>query len=354
MCHAVLFRSTAPVGAVAGRKPGVFKELLSPGTAMRLLRLVPDDTRFDFMRWRGLAFAFTLVLTLVSVALLAMGGLKLGLDFEGGLLVEARSAEPIRIGELRDRLARSGLPELALQSFGDDRDILIRVLLAPGDTVDSKHTVTAITSVLGPSFEIRRSEFIGPQVSHELLVDGITAASLAVALIAVYVWFRFEWQFGLAALITTMHDVVATLGLFLVLRLQFDLTAVAAMLTIAGYSINDTVVVFDRVRENLRRYKKMDLATLINLSVNQMLARTLMTSGTTMLAVMSLLLFGGPVLRNFSAALAWGIAVGTYSSIFVASALLLYFPSVRLLGAGEEPGDAARPPDAPPRRDKAA
>ncbi len=321
---------------------------------MRLLRLVPDDTRLDFMRWRRAAFAFTAVITLVSIGLLVAGGLRLGLDFQGGLLVEARSAAPVDIGELRGRLARNGLPELSLQSIGGDRDILIRVHLATGDTVDPKRTVTAITSALGPSFEIRRSEFIGPQVSHELLVDGATAASLAVALIAVYVWFRFEWQFGLAALITTLHDVIATLGLFLVLRLPFDLTSVAALLTIAGYSINDTVVVFDRVRENLRRYKKMELAALVNLSVNQTLARTLLTSGTTMLAAMSLLLFGGPVLRGFSAALVWGIAIGTYSSIFVASALLLAFPSVRLLGAGEPQTDTTVPPEVPPRRNWAA
>ncbi len=321
---------------------------------MRPLRFVPDDTRLDFMRWRRAALAFTLVITFVSITLLAAGGLRLGLDFQGGLLVEARSAQPIDAGALRDRLARNGLPELSLQSFGGDRDVLIRVHLAPGEPADPKRTVTAITSVLGPAFEIRRSEFIGPQVSRELLVDGITAASLAVALIGVYVWFRFEWQFGLAALVTTLHDVIATLGLFLVLRLPFDLTSIAALLTIAGYSINDTVVVFDRVRENLRRYKKMELAALINLSVNQTLARTLLTSGTTMLAVMSLLLFGGPVLRGFSAALAWGIAIGTYSSIFVASALLLAFPSVRLPEADEPQPDATIQRDVPPRRDRAA
>jgi len=307
---------------------------------MRLLRLVPDDLRLDFMAWRRVAFAFTLILTIISLVLFAAGELRLGLDFDGGLLVQARSQESIRVGDLRARLTANGLPDASLQTFGNDREVLIRVHLPSGAKTDPKQTVDTVRSVLGPSFEIRRSEFIGPQVSHELLVNGITASTLAVALIGVYVWFRFEWQFGLAALLTTLHDVVATLGLFLVLRLQFDLTSVAALLTIAGYSVNDTVVVFDRIRENLRRYKKMELAELINLSINQTLARTLLTSGTTMLAVLSLLLFGGPVLRNFSAALAWGVAIGTYSSIFVASALLLYMPSARMV----EVHDTEAPP----------
>lgn len=302
---------------------------------MLLLRLVPDDTRLDFMGWRRAAFAFTFLVTLVSIVTLAVGGLKLGLDFEGGVLVEAKSAQPIRLEDLRARLAADGLRDVSLQTFGGDREILIRLHPETGSEADPKQTVDTVKAVLGPAYEIRRSEFIGPQVSHDLLVDGITAASLAVLLIAIYVWFRFEWQFGLAAFLTTLHDVVAVFGLFSVLRLEFDLISVAAILTIAGYSINDTVVVFDRVRENLRRYKKMDLAELINLSVNQTLTRTILTAGTTMLAVLSLLFFGGPVLRNFSAALAWGMVIGTYSSIFVASALLLMFPSVRLFG-GED------------------
>jgi len=307
---------------------------------MHLLRLFPDDSRLDFMGQRRAAFVFTLLLALVSIVSLSLGGLKLGLDFDGGVLVEARAAEPIRLDDLRGRLAAIGLQGVSLQTFGGEREILIRLHAAPGSETDPKQTVDAVKSVLGPFYEIRRSEFIGPQVSHELLVDGITAAFLAVLLIAVYVWFRFEWQFGLAALLTTLHDVVAVFGLFSVLRLEFDLVAVAAILTIAGYSINDTVVVFDRIRENLRRYKKMGLAELINLSVNQTLTRTILTSGTTMLAVLSLLIFGGPVLRNFSAALAWGIAIGTYSSIFVASALLLFFPSIRLFDRSDAPDDA--------------
>ena len=287
------------------------------------------------MGWRYAAFMFTLCLFLASIVSLWLAGLNLGLDFEGGLLVEARAAQPVEIGDLREQLGTAGLSGLSLQSFGDDREVLIRAHLAPGSEADQKQTIGAIKAVLGPSFDIRRSEFIGPQVSQELLADGITASALAVLLIGVYVWFRFEWQFGLAALVTTLHDVVVVFGMFSLLRLEFDLTSVAAILTVAGYSINDTVVVFDRMRENLRRYKKMGLAELINLSINQTLTRTILTSGTTMLAVVSLLVFGGPVLRNFSAALAWGIAIGTYSSIFVAAAMLLLFPAVRQFGSDD-------------------
>ncbi len=299
------------------------------------LRLVPDNTRIDFMGWRRAAFAFTLVVSVVSITSLGLRGLNLGLDFEGGLVVEARTSAPIDTGALRARLSALKLGDLSLQTFGDDREIMIRVHQLPGDPAAPKRTFQTIRDVLGPAYEIRRTDFIGPEVSGELLADGILASALAIALIAVYVWFRFEWQFGVAALLTTLHDVVATFGLFTVLQLEFDLKVVAAILTIAGYSINDTVVVFDRIRENLRRYKKMDLPVLINLSVNQTLTRTVLTSGTTMLVVLALLFFGGPVLRNFSAALAWGIVVGTYSSVFVASALLLYMPMPGMVEADD-------------------
>lgn len=321
---------------------------------MRLLRIVPENTRFDFMGWRRLAFGFTLALSLLSVASLAVRGLNLGLDFQGGVLVEARAVAPIDLGELRARIATQRPGEFSLQTFGGDRDVLIRVHQPPKDSASTGRAVESIRTALGTGFEIRRTDFIGPQVSHDLLINGVTASVLAVALIAVYVWFRFEWQFGVAALLTTLHDVVATFGLFSVLGLEFDLTVVAAILTVAGYSINDTVVVFDRVRENLRRYKTAELSEIVNLSVNQTLSRTVLTSGTTMLAVLSLLTMGGPVLRNFSAALAWGIVIGTYSSIFVASSLLLSMPPVREMFSEESQGEGeamtAAPGDRPQGR----
>ena len=305
---------------------------------MRPLRLFPDDTRFDFMGRRLVALAFTLLLTLASLSALGLNGLNLGLDFEGGVLIEARSAAAVDVARLRTELDALGIGEVAIQSVDGERGVLIRVH-QPDDAPSAATVVSnAVRGALGSGYEIRRTEFVGPQVSHELLRDGFVASGLAVALIAVYVWFRFEWQFGLSALITTLHDVIATLGLFSLLGLEFNLTVVAAVLTIAGYSINDTVVVFDRIREMLRRQKRMPMPELINLSINQTLSRTVITSGTTLLAVLALLLFGGPVLRNFAVALAWGIGIGTYSSIFVASVLLIYMPPLR----------AAAPEAAPP------
>ena len=306
---------------------------------MRWVRLVPDDTRFDFMGQRRFAFAFTILLTLASLISLGIQGLNLGLDFTGGVLVEARHERSVDLATLRPKLTALGLGEVQLQRFGDEREVMIRLQEQPGGAPAQMQAIAAIKGALGTEYEIRRSEFIGPQVSHELLRNGVLAAVLAVALISVYVWFRFEWQFGVAALLTTFHDVIATFGLFSILRLEFNLIVVTAILTIAGYSINDTVVVFDRVRENLRKYKKMDMHAIVNMSVNQTLSRTILTAGTTMVAVLALLFFGGPVLFNFAAAFAWGILIGTYSSVFVASALLLSFPSPRAGVAGDS--DAA-------------
>jgi preprotein translocase SecF subunit len=306
---------------------------------MRRWRLVPDDTRIDFMGMRFVALAFTLLLTLASLGSLGLKGLNLGLDFEGGLLIEARSAEPVDLAGLRAELGRLQLGEVAIQTVDGERDVLIRVHQPAGDPAAAASATDAVRRALGPGYDVLRTEFVGPQVSHELLLDGFVASGLAVALIAVYVWFRFEWQFGVSAFVTTLHDIVATLGVFSLIGLEFNLTVVAAVLTIAGYSINDTVVVFDRIREDMRRYKRLQLGELINQAVNQTLSRTIVTSGTTLLSVAALLLFGGPVLRNFAVALGWGIAIGTYSSIFIASVLLLYMPPLR--GLSEAPADNA-------------
>jgi len=305
---------------------------------VRPLRLIPDDTRFRFMRWRRYAFLFTLLLTLASLGALWFQGLNLGVDYAGGLLIEARARGSFDMTELRSRLGGLGLGEVTLQAIGGEaggrgQDLLVRLQQPPGGPEAQQHALTAVTAALQPGFEIRRTEAIGPQVSAELLRDAVFASVLAVVLIGIYVWLRFEWQFGLSAVVTTFHDVIATFGLFAIFQLEFNLTILAALLTIAGYSINDTVVLFDRVRENLRSYKSLPMEQLIDRSVNQTLRRTLLTSGTTLLAVLALLIFGGPVLRNFSLALVWGLVVGTYSSIFVASSLLLHLPSLRRSGA---------------------
>ncbi|MGF1629406.1 MAG: protein translocase subunit SecF [Kiloniellaceae bacterium] len=318
---------------------------------MRLLRLFPDDTRFRFMRWRKTAFLFTLLVTLASLAALWAQGLNLGVDYAGGLLIEARAQEAFDLAVLRGRIGALGLGEVTLQAFGGGQDLLIRLQDPPGGPAAQDQAIAAVKALLQPGFEIRRTEAIGPQVSGELLRDGMMAAGLAVLLIGVYVWFRFEWQFGLAAVLTTFHDVIATFGLFALFQLEFNLTILAALLTIAGYSINDTVVVFDRVRENLRQYKAMPMAELIDLSVNQTLRRTLLTSGTTLLAVLALLIFGGPVLRNFSLALVWGLVVGTYSSVFIASALLLHLPPLRRAEAAAPAVEASSGQQEPEVRD---
>ena len=294
---------------------------------LRPIRLVPDKTSIDFVGKRMLAFALTAIIFLAGAVALVTKGLNFGLDFTGGVVIEAAAPEPIDLAPLRERLNALALGEVQLQNFGSSRDILIRVQPSAGGAEQA--AATAVRESLGGGFEIRRVEVVGPAVSSELLRDGVIATLLAVAAIAVYVAFRFEWQFGVAALVATGHDVFVTVGLFSLLDFDFNMTAIACLLTLAGYSINDTVVVFDRIRENLRKYKQMSLAELINLSVNETLSRTIMTSATTAIAALSLLLFGGETLRDFSAGLLFGIAVGTYSSIYVAAALLLYMKPLR-------------------------
>ena len=300
------------------------------------------------MRQRSIAYGFTAAIMLLSFVTLTLQGLNFGLDFVGGIVVEARAPGAVEPGPLRQKLDAAGLGDVSLQTFGSDRDLLIRAREQPGGPQAQQDAIATIKALL-TGYEIRTTEFIGPQVSHELLRNGILAAVLSVVFIAVYVWFRFEWQFGVAALVTIFHDVLATFGFFALFQLEFNLTVVAAILTIAGYSVNDTVVVFDRIRENLRRYKSMPMFELIELSINQTLARTVMTSGTTLVAVLALLIFGGPVLRNFSLAITWGILIGTYSSVFVAAALLLHLPSLR---SHEETGNADESPkqEATPRQ----
>lgn len=296
---------------------------------MRLLRFVPDNTNFDFIGKRYYAFALTGLLFLVTIVSLSIKGFNLGIDFKGGILLEVRAAQAFDLGAVRGKLGGLGLGEVSLQTFGDPNDLLIRVERQEGGEQGQSRAVEAIKQALGPGVEYRRTEIVGPKVSNELLFKGYLASALAVVAIAVYVAFRFEWQFGIAAFIATLHDVVTTMGVFSIVGLEFDLTAIAAILTIAGYSINDTVVVFDRIRENLRKYRTMPLADLFNLSVNETLSRTIMTSSTVMLAVLALLAVGGPVIFNFNIAMLWGVITGTYSSIYVAAALLLYLKPLR-------------------------
>ena len=296
---------------------------------LKPLHIIPSDTKIDFVATRWWAFSVTILLVVITVVSLCIKGLNLGIDFKGGILIEAKAPQAVDMAALRNDLTTLNLGEVSLQQFGAPTDVLIRIQRQEGDEAAQMKAIQAVREKLGDIYEYRRIEVVGPTVGTELLHAGILATVLAMVAISIYVGVRFEWQFGLAALIATFHDVLTTVGMYSVLQLDFNLTAVAALLTLAGYSNNDTVVVFDRIRETLRRQKATDLRVIINDSVNQTLSRTTMTAGTTLLALLPLVFMGGQTLINFSAALTWGILVGTYSSIYVAAALLLYMPPLR-------------------------
>lgn len=298
---------------------------------LRPVRFIPDHTNIDFVSKRWWAFSLTILLMVVTIVALFVKGLNLGIDFEGGILIEAKGAKVVDTSVLRTELSTLNLGQVELQQFGTPYDVLIRIQRQQGDEKAQMQAVQSVRDKLGTEYEYRRVEVVGPTVGAELLHAGVLATVLAVVAISVYVGMRFEWQFGLAALIATFHDVFTAVGLYAVLQIDFNLTAVAALLTLAGYSINDTVVVFDRIRETLRRQKTSDLRTIINASVNETLSRTIITGGLTLIALLPLLLMGGQTLLSFSAALTWGLMIGTYSSIYVASALLLYMPPLRRL-----------------------
>jgi preprotein translocase subunit SecF len=301
---------------------------------MRPITLVRPGTTFDFINRRVLTLGISAALVVLSLGFFLVQGLNFGIDFRGGILIEVRLAEPPHMGEMRDRLTGLGLGEVALQEFGEPTDVLIRVQRQEGDEKEQIRAIEAVKGALGEAVDYRRTEFVGPKVGSELIRAGTIAVVLALVAMMVYIWFRFEWQFGIGAVVALIHDVVATIGIFSVLQLEFNLSTVAAILTIAGYSINDTVVIYDRVRENLRKYKKMALPELLNLSNNETLARTLMTSLTTLLALLALYFFGGEVIRGFIFAMIWGVVIGTYSSLFVAVPLLLYMNIRREPGPG--------------------
>jgi preprotein translocase subunit SecF len=296
---------------------------------MRSFRLIPDDTRIPFVRYQYWAYAFSCALVLATLVLLPTRGLNFGIDFRGGLLIEVgMPGEAADLAAMRSTLGNLGLGEVALQEFGRPDDILIRVERQEGGEEAQRVAVERVRAALaerfGSDISYRRVEFVGPKVSADLLWSGIQATGYAILAILAYVWFRFEWQFAVGAVLALIHDALTTLGEFSVFGLEFNLTTVAALLTIIGYSINDTVVIYDRVRENLRRFKAMPLPELIDRSVNDTLARTVMTSLTTLLALLALVIFGGPVIRGFAIAMTWGVLIGTYSSVYVASPMVLH------------------------------
>jgi preprotein translocase SecF subunit len=303
---------------------------------MALIRFFPIAPNLDFVGKRMAMLAASAGLVLASLLLFAILGLNFGVDFRGGILIEVKTRGPADLGDMRSRLGALGLGEVTLQEFGADDEVLINLQRQAGDESAQGAAVEVVKEALGASvMEYRRTEFVGPKVGEELKIAGALATVLAILGIALYVWFRFEWQFALAALVSLIHDVIAMIGFFALTQIEFNLATLAAVLTVAGYSINDTVVVFDRVREALRKYKKMPLLELLNMSVNQTLSRTILTSFTTLLALIALAVFGGAVIRGFSTSLIWGILVGTYSSFGLAVPLLSLM-NLRRIGIGDE------------------
>jgi preprotein translocase subunit SecF len=279
--------------------------------------------RIDFMKWRGTAVVLSVALSLIAFGFLAWKGLNFAIDFTGGTVIEANYKNPADINSIRADLEQAGFGNPTVQNFGTSRDALIR--LAPQEGVSNQDLRGKVEAVLGKNGaeapEIRRVEFVGPQVGEDLVEGSLLALLLATLLILIYVAWRFEWRFSLGAILATLHDIVMILGFFAVLQLDFDLTVLAAVLTIMGYSLNDTIVVFDRIRENFRKVRRAETLDVINLSINETLSRTLMTSFLTLLTAVAMAIWGGEILRNFALALVVGIVVGTYSSIYVATAL---------------------------------
>jgi preprotein translocase subunit SecF len=294
---------------------------------MRLLKIIPDNTNIGFVRVRHIAFAITMLLTIAAVALVGIRGLNMGVDFVGGVSIEEKFASEPHVDQIRETVGRLGFGEPALQQLGDQNTVTIRLPVpasAEKDAVNKMvETVKTTLAAKFPGATFSTYSTVSGKVSGELVNKGVLAVILAIVGIAIFSWFRYEWQFGVSTAVAIIHDVLMAIGFFALTRMVFDLNIVAAVLTIIGYSINDKMVIDDRIRENMRKYRKMGMSELIDLSVNETLPRTVMTSLTIMLALASLLIFGGPVLRGFTAAMMLGIVVGTYSSIYVSSSLLI-------------------------------
>ncbi len=302
---------------------------------MKGFDFIPRDTKIPFLSWRFVAIALSVVGIAASLVLFLTQGLNLGIDFRGGTLIEVKSKSgPIDIGWLRSQVKSLKLGDVQIQQVqdfagqsacSDNSCAMLRLELQPGGDKAQQVALDKVKAKLGDSVIYRSTEVVGPTVQGELIQKGIEAVVGAILAVLIYIWFRFEWQFAIGAVVALIHDVVLTIGIFSLLRIEFGLPVVAAILTIVGYSLNDTVVVYDRIRENLRKFKKMDLVDLLNRSINETLSRTILTSVTTLIALLALYIFGGEVIRGFTFAMIWGVIVGTYSSVFIASPVLLYF-----------------------------
>ncbi len=290
------------------------------------VRIVPDDTKFDFIRFRRISFPISAALSILAITLFFTHGLNFGIDFKGGTLLEIQDKSgSADLAKLRATLTALNLGDIQLQQFGGPADVLIRVAEQPGGDQAQQAAVQKVRGALGDSVDYRRVEVVGPRVSGELLAYGTIGLMVAIGGILIYLWFRFEWQFALGAMIANVHDIVLTIGFMSITQIDFDLTSIAALLTILGYSLNDTVVIYDRIREMLRRYKKMSMPELLNISINSTLSRSIVTHVTVTLALLALLLFGGHAIHSFTATMMFGVVlVGTYTSIFIASPILIY------------------------------
>jgi preprotein translocase subunit SecF len=286
-------------------------------------RPIPDDTNYPFVQWSRYGYILSGLLCALSIWLFAYQGLNYGIDFKGGSVVTIRTQGPAKIDEIRGKLGTLGLGDVEVQEFGGPTDVLIRLEAQAGGKTAEDSAQAKLKEALGPTVEIRSTETVGAKVSNELTEQAILAVLISIVGVLVYLWFRFEWQYAIGAVISLLHDVLLSIGLFSIIGLEFNLNIIAAILTIIGYSLNDTVVNFDRVREFMRKYKSMTLPDLLDFSINSVLPRTLLTSICTLIALFALYIFGGEVIRGFAFAMIWGVFVGTYSSIFVAVPILL-------------------------------
>jgi len=300
--------------------------------AFKGLDFIPRGTKIPFLSMRMIAFLISGLAVIASIALFSTKGLNYGIDFIGGTSMEIRhKSGPANIADIRSKVSAFNFGDVQVQEINDplqqvneQRDVLVRIELQKGGEEANQDALSKIKTALGDAYEFRNTEVIGPTVSKELTRAGLIAVTTAIFVVLIYIWLRFEWQFSLGAVVALVHDVILTIGIFSFLQLEFTLSIIAALLTIVGYSLNDTVVVYDRVRENLRKFKKMDLTQLLDQSINETLSRTILTSVTTLIALLALFFFGGEVIRGFVFAMIWGVIVGTYSSIFIASPVLLF------------------------------
>ena len=319
---------------------------------MRLLKLVPNNTNIDFLRWRGVAITISMLLMAASIALIAVKGLNFGVDFAGGQLIRVSFSQPPSIDDLRERVGAIVLGDPSIQEFGSPREVNIRMPLPQGGEEGANKAATKVREAIVkqyPDARIDAVETVSGKVSGELVEAGALALFLAMIGIAIYIWIRFEWQFGVGALFSLFHDVTITLGIFALTQLEFDLNVVAALLTLIGYSLNDTIVIYDRIRENLRKYRKMDITSLLNLSMNETLSRTVATNLAMLLALGSLMILGPEVIQSFTVALLISVVVGTYSTIYVAAPWLIW---LKVNSNSFVPADTAKAERAAARRNE--